>query len=171
MAGLTWAVVVAAAFGIARILGHKISFQNVSGGGDRGMFVSFFSGGPAETSGILVFELRYLWERTWAFFLALPLPLLIGAAVSFRRIKDDLADRFWIAAGFCYLVIFLFWNFDLGYSDFDLYTVPLTLLALFLLKGFLETAEAKIPSRWEPVLIFLFALASPVFLILQLTTR
>jgi hypothetical protein len=171
LAGLTWAAVVAAAFGIARALGNKISFQNASGGGDHGMFVSFFSGGSAETSGILAFELRYLWERTWAFFLALPLPLLIGAAVSFRKIKDELSTRFWIAAGFCYLIIFLFWNFDLGYSDFDLYTVPLTLLALFLLKGFLETAGPKISSRWEPVLIFLFALASPVFLLLQLTTQ
>ena len=171
LAGLTWAAVVAAAFGLARVLGFKISFQNATGGGDKGMLVSLFAGGAAETSGVLAFELRYLRERAWAYLLALPLPFFLAAAFSFRRFKEDVVDRFWLAAGLFALVIFLFWNFDLGWSDFDLYTVPLTLLALFLLKGFLETAGPKISPRREIAMILLFALFSPVFLILQLTTR
>lgn len=171
LAGLTWAAVITVAFGLARAFGFKISFQNATGGGDKGMFVSLFAGGPAETSGVLAFELRYLWERAWAFLLALPLPFYLAAAASFRRFKEETIDRFWLAAGLFALVIFLFWNFDLGYSDFDLYTVPLTLLALFLLKGFLEIAGPKMTSLRETILILLFALFSPVFLILQLTTR
>ncbi|MCX6567109.1 MAG: hypothetical protein NTW38_11955 [Candidatus Aminicenantes bacterium] len=171
LSGGAAAMVIVAAFGAARLLGFKISFQNITGGGDRGMFVDFFSGRQTNSNGVLVFEMRYLWERAWALLLAVPLPLLVWASLSLRKFKDELIDRFLLAAGVFLLVIFYFWNFDLGYRDFDLYTAPLTLIALVLLKFVLEIKTGDASSRWEPALVFLFALASPVLLILQMTTQ
>jgi hypothetical protein len=170
-AGMAAAAVLFVAFGTARALGLAVSFQNALGGGDHGMFVDFFSGRTTISSGILVFEQRYLWERTWALFLAIPLPLIVWAALSLRKMKENASNRFWLMAGSFLLVIFYFWNFDLGYRDFDLYTVPLILIALFLMKSILDTRVESGAAWWEPALVFFFALMSPALLILEMTTN
>jgi len=169
-AGGIAAAVILGSFWTARALGFKILMRNISGGGDGEMFVNFVDKSTIALSGVLAFEARYLWERAWAFFLAIPLPFLLWAILSIRRLKEQIADRFLLAAGILSLSIFFFWNFDLGYRDFDLYIIPLTLIVLLLMKWLLETAPAGFSPRLEALLVFLCALASPIALILQMTT-
>jgi hypothetical protein len=168
--GLAVALVLVA-FGAARLLGFTLDFQSVLGGGDKSALVEFWPNRPSTVEATLVFELRYLWERGWAVLLAIPLPFLVLMACSFRRICGTAAGVFWLIGGSMQFLLFLLWNFDLGYMDFDLYLYPLTLLGFFLLKNALEVQNVGTSTRRDLALVAVFALASPVSLILELTAQ
>ena len=65
--------------------------------------------------------------------------------------------------GISQFLVVLFWGFDLGIQDFDLYIAPATLIFLFLLKYFLGMKQTS-KIAWKYILIF--SLFSPLYLLI-----
>jgi len=61
----------------------------------------------------------------------------------------------------------LFWGFDLGVREMDLYIAPTTLLFVFLAKVFAGSVSDK-KSAWR--LILPFALLSPAYILALMAT-
>jgi len=159
-------VAVGAAFGAAAAWGVPVSFDTVLGGGDRDMFVNIVRPGEGQT----LFGLAYKQDRAWFVLTAFPLALFLAARgrEQWKALRED--DLVLFLIGLPQLMLFFFWNYDLGFRDFDLYVAPLTMMNMFLIARVVDRQPDASSLGRRLLLIAVFALTSPAFLILFMTS-
>ena len=147
---------------IVRALGFNLLFNTMSGGFDGRRFISFLPRSSHFPWAVNFLEIGYFVSIGWIFFIT-------GAFVflAFPSRWKNLApftklDFVLFLFGISQFMIVLFWGFDLGIREFDLYIAPTTLIYLFLTKSLI----GKIPddkSAWKYILVF--SLFSPACLL------
>lgn len=168
---LVLALTVGAAVWLVSSLGFSIGFENVSGGGDRHMFVDSDFAPATVSSSEIWLEIRYLGERGFAVALGFPLVLFLVLPRLRRRSGGSTKDDVLYLFAICQMGIFLFWGFDLGYRDLDLMTSPLTFFALLSLKLLLDRFNPNGAPARNAWLIFLFAATTPLLVVFHIITR
>lgn len=155
-----------AALGAAAAWGVPVSFDTVLGGGDGEMFVNISRPGEGQT----LFGPAYKQDRAWFVMTAFPLALFLAARGrdKWKALRED--DLVLFLLGLPQLVLLFFWNYDLGFRDFDLYIAPLTMMNMFLIARIVDR-EPDAPSLGRRLLLIsAFALTSPAILLLFMTS-
>lgn len=154
------------AFLAAAISGLPVSFDTVLGGGDRNMFVGIARSQEAQT----LFGPVYNHDRAWMVLTAFPLVLLLAVLGRERWKVLKKQDLVPLLLGLPALFLFLFWDYDLGFRDFDLYIAPLTLMNVFLVQRLVDLQPDTSSLARRLLLVAVFALTSPAMLVLFLTS-
>jgi hypothetical protein len=151
-------------FMLLKILGFNLIFNKAAGGFDGRQFISFIPININFPEAVNFMEVGYFLSRGWIFFISGSFLFLL---LLFNRKKTEpltMPDFLLLLFGISQFLIVLFWGFDLGIQDFDLYIAPTTLLFLFLLK---YLVGLKQPNRYDWIYILVFSLFSPIYLLIS----
>ena len=151
--------------------GFSLVFNTAVGGFDNRQFISFLPVNLNFPKDINLIEIEYFISRSWIFFISGVYAFLLFLPKIRKKLTLNKSDFILYLFGTSQLLSILFWGFDLGIRDFDLYIAPTTLFNLFLLKIFISSisTEIKKPNLWRYILYF--SLLSPIYLFIILTTR
>lgn len=148
------------------ILGFELQFNTAAGGFDGRQFISFIPRDIHLPNAVNFLEVSYFLFAGWIIFITGSFIFLLLLFKWKRSLSLKIADFILWLFALSQLVIVLFWGFDNGVSEFDLYIAPPTLLYLFLMRSLLATAQPE-KNAWK--YIVLFSLLSPIYLLLTKT--
>jgi len=148
-------------FVLLKILDLNLLFNKTFGGFDNQQFISILPKQINFPQAVNFIEISYFISRGWIFFISGSFIFLILLFYCKKRISLTRSDLLLYLFGISQFVIVLFWGFDLGVRDFDLYIAPTTFIFLFLLKYFLGIIEST-KDAWKCILVF--SLFSPLYL-------
>ena len=148
--------------GSVKALGFKLLFHTTAGGFDGRRFISFLPADLHFPRAVNFLEPGYFISRAWILFITGAFVFMIFLVRSRKGIHLTRPDFLFFLFGISQFLIVLFWGFDLGAREMDLYIAPTTLLYIFLAKVFVGSmADEK--GAWR--LILPFALLSPAYLL------
>jgi hypothetical protein len=147
-------------FAAIKLFGYQLRFNTTVGGFDGRQFISFLPLNIHFPYAVNFLEVGYFGSRTWILLISGSFTLLVFISNWKKRILLATSDFVLFLFGLSQFVIVLFWGFDNGISEFDLYLTPPTLLYLFLLRYLSETIQAE-KNAWKYICIF--SLFSPLY--------
>jgi hypothetical protein len=164
---LTAGVTFSAFLGSVKALGFNLLFHTTAGGFDGRRFISLLPAHLHFPWAVNFLESGYFISRGWIFFSTgafIFLVLLVRWKKGFFLTRSDFLLFLF---GISQFLIVLFWGFDLGVREMDLYIAPTVLLYVFLAKV-LAGAVSDEKGAWKFILPF--ALLSPAYLLALLAT-
>lgn len=162
--GLVFAVFLAG----TRLLGFELQFNTVSGGFDGRQFIPFLPLDLHFPEAVNFLEAGYFFFRGWILLITGSFIFLFFPSLWKARVSLKTPDLVLFLFGLSQFLIVMFWGFDNGISEFDLYLVPPTMMYLFLIRCLLAAIREK--SGWKYILAF--SLFSPLLpLVLKVIAR
>ena len=159
---VTSATTFAAFLVVVKALGFNLLFHTAAGGFDGRRFISFLPTDLHFPRAVNFLETGYFISRGWFFFITGAFVFLVFLVRSRKGLPVSRPDFLLFLFGISQFLIVLFWGFDLGVREMDLYIAPTVLLYVFLAKVFVESFPDE-KSAWR--LILPFALLSPAYLL------
>jgi len=150
-------------FMLLKILNFNLVFNKTAGGFDGRQFISFIPANINFPQAVNFIEVGYFISRGWILFISGSFIFLLFLFNWKKRVSLTMSDFILFLFGISQFLVVLFWGFDLGIQDFDLYIAPATLIFLFLLKYFLGMKKSS-KIAWKYILIF--SLFSPLYLLI-----
>lgn len=147
-------------FSLIKIFGYDLRFNTAVGGFDGRQFISFLPRNIHFPDAVNFLEIGYFSSRGWILFISGSFTFLLFISNWRKRVSLATSDFIFFLFGLSQFVIVLFWGFDNGINEFDLYLVPPTLLYLFLIRYLLATITSE-KSAWKTICIF--SLFSPLY--------
>jgi len=160
----TIAVIVIASIGLTKLAGFQIE-PGSAGGGSDGRLLVFFSPQFCFFESIPFLSNRYFWLHGWIVTVAFPLVFFLLPFL-LRRIMLEGEELLLLLVALSQIVIFLFFGFDLGVRDFDLFITLFSWINLFFLLVFSRIAE-RMKQYWGFVFFLLLGLLHPSYLIFK----
>jgi len=149
-------------YGSVKALGFNLLFHTAGGGFDGRRFISFLPEHIHFPQAVNFLEIGYFISRGWIFFITGAF-IFLGFLFRWKKgISLTKPDLILLLFGIPQFLIVLFWGYDLGVREFDLYIAPTTLIYIFLAK----ILVGSIPddrSAWKYILPF--AVFSPAYLL------
>ncbi|MCX6554896.1 MAG: hypothetical protein NTZ12_07780 [Candidatus Aminicenantes bacterium] len=147
-------------FSLIKLFGYDLRFNTAVGGFDGRQFISFLPRNIHFPDAVNFLEIGYFSSRGWILFISGSFTFLLFISNWRKRVSLATSDFILFLFGLSQFVIVLFWGFDNGINEFDLYLVPPTLLYLFLIRYLLATITSE-KSAWKTICIF--SLFSPLY--------
>jgi hypothetical protein len=144
------------------IFGFDLKFNTAVGGFDGRQFISFLPVDVHFPEAVNFLEVGYFISRGWILFITGAFIFLLFISHWKKKISLETSDFILFLFGVSQFLIVLFWGFDNGINEFDLYIVPPTLIYLFLIRYLLETIRSE-KNSWKYITIF--SLFSPLYLL------
>jgi hypothetical protein len=163
---LVTGAVFASFFAVIRIFGLHLKFKTAAGGFDGRQFISFLPVDLHFPEAVNFLENGYFASRGWIFFITGSFIFLVFALRMKKPVPWEKSDLVLFLFGLTQFLIVLFWGFDSGIREIDLYIVPTTLIYLFMTRYLLGTRPSD-ESAWKVILIF--SLCSPIYPLLLKT--
>jgi hypothetical protein len=157
-AGMTFLVF----FMIVWVLGFHLQFHTAAGGADGRPLISFLPANIHFPQAVNFLEFGYFISRGWILFITGTFIFLVFLFQWKKRPSLTRPDFILFLFGISQFLIVLFWGFDLGVRELDLYIAPTILIYIFLVK----LLVGMIPddkSSWKYILAF--SLFSPAYLL------
>jgi len=164
----TVVMMVIAVIGLLKLCGFQIGIGSARGGSDGKMLI-LFSPQFCNFASILFISNRYLWLHGWIVIAAFPL-IFFSLPFLLRRVKLGGEELFLLLIALTQIVIPIFWGFDLGVRDFDLFITPFSGINLFFLLMFSRVAEG-LKRYWVFLFFLLFGLLHPSYLIFRFASQ
>ncbi|MBP1768448.1 MAG: hypothetical protein H6P98_2563 [Candidatus Aminicenantes bacterium] len=164
---LTAGVTFLAFLGSVRVLGFNLLFHTAAGGFDGRRFISFLPVHIHFPKAVNFLENGYFISRAWILFITGAFAFMILLVRWKNRFSLTRSDFLLFLFGISQFLIVLFWGFDLGVREMDLYIAPTTLLFIFLAKVFAGSVSDE-KSAWKFILPL--ALLSPAYFLVLITT-
>jgi hypothetical protein len=157
---LTTGIVFIIFFTAIKILGFDLRFNTTAGGFDGRQFISFLPLNIHFPEAVNFLEVGYFIFRGWILFISGSFVFLFFICNWGKKVVLQTSDFILLLFGLSQFSIVLFWGFDNGMSEFDLYMVPPTLIYLFLIRYLLATSQCE-KSAWKYIVVF--SLLSPLY--------
>jgi hypothetical protein len=161
---LTIAVMVITVIGFIKLAGFQIEYGSARGGSDGRLLVCF-SPQFCFYNSIPFISNRYFWLHGWIVFTAFPLVFYLLPFL-LHRVKLEREELLLLLVALSQIVIPLFWGFDLGVRDFDLFITPFLGINLFFLLVFSRIAD-RAKQYWGFIFFLLLGLLHPSYLIFR----
>jgi hypothetical protein len=153
--------IVACAFSILiRIFGLDLKFHTVSGGFDGRQFISFFPKNVHFPEAVVFLETSYFFSRGWILSITGSFIFLFFLCQWREKVSWLKSDLVLFLFGISQFLVVLFWGFDHGIREFDLYITPMTFMHLFLLRYLLGAMRSE-RNAWKYIVVF--SLFSPLY--------
>jgi hypothetical protein len=149
-------------FMIARALGYNLLFNTAAGGFDGRRLISFLPENIHFPQAVNFIEIGYFVSRGWIFFITGAFIFLIFLFHRKKGLRLTHPDLILFFFGISQFLIILFWGFDLGVREFDLYIAPTALISIYLVKSLVGIIPDD-KSSWKYILAF--SLFSPAYLL------
>jgi hypothetical protein len=159
---LTSGLTFLAFLGSVKVMGFNLFFHTTAGGFDGRRFISFLPIHLHFPKAVNFLETGYFVSRGFFFFITGAFVFLVFLAHRKRSVSLTRPDFLLFLFGLSQFLIVLFWGFDLGVREMDLYIAPTALLYVFLAKVLVGSFSDD-KRAWK--LILLFALLSPTYLL------
>jgi len=153
-------IVACAFFTLIKIFNFDLRFNTVAGGFDGRQFISFIPKNVHFPQAVIFMEIGYFFSRGWILSITGSFIFLFFAFNWRNTVSLKKSDLVLFLFGISQFVIVLFWGFDLGIREFDLYIAPTTLLYLFLIRYILGTMRSD-KNAWKYIVVF--SLFSPLY--------
>lgn len=153
-------IVACAFFILIKIFNFNLRFNTAAGGFDGRQFISIFPKNVHFPQAVNFMEIGYFFSRGWILSITGSFIFLCFAFNWRNTVSLKKSDLVLLLFGISQFVIVLFWGFDLGVREFDLYIAPTTLLYLFLIRYVLGTMRSD-KSAWKYIVAF--SLFSPLY--------
>ncbi|HUU38590.1 MAG TPA: hypothetical protein VMW46_10380 [Candidatus Desulfaltia sp.] len=153
-------IVAFAFFILIKIFNFDLKFNTAAGGFDGRQFVSLFPENIHFPQAIVFLETGYFISRGWILSITGSFIFLFFLFQWRKKVTLKKSDFVLFLFGISQFVIVLFWGFDLGIREYDLYITPTTLLYLFLIRYLLGTMRSD-KSAWKYIVVF--SLFSPLY--------
>jgi hypothetical protein len=150
-------------FMLVKWLGFSFAYNTATGGFDGRQFISFLPANLHFPYTVNFIEFGYFYFRGWICLVSGTFIFLIFLMHMKKQIAINRSDLILFLYGISQLLIVLFWGFDLGVRDFDLYIAPMTFIHLFFLKTLLELIRTDSEKTYAWKYILFFALFSPFY--------
>jgi hypothetical protein len=145
-----------------RALGFNFLFHTVAGGSDGRRFISFLPEHIHYPWAVNFTEIGYFISRGWIFLISGGFIFLIFLIRWKKGLSVSKPDFILFLFGLSQFLIVLFWGFDLGVRELDLYIAPTTLIYVFLAK-ILVGSFPEDRKAW--IYLLAFALFCPAYLL------
>jgi len=132
---------------------YTLQFHTVSGGFDGRKFISFLPGNIHFPNAVVFLEPSYFISRGWIFLITGSFVFLFFFTQWRKKGSPGKPDLMLLLFGFSQLLIILFWGYDLGIFEFDLYIAPTTFMYLFFIQYFLTPMDAE-KNGWKAIIGF-----------------
>lgn len=153
-------------FALIRIFNLDLRFETAGGGFDGRQFISFLPVNIHFPQAVNFLEVGYLFSRGWIFFITGSFVFLVFALRLRRSVALERSDLVLLLFGLSQFLIVLFWGFDSGIREIDLYVAPMTMLYLFMTRYVVGTIQSE-HVAWRYILAF--SLLSPIYLLILKT--
>jgi hypothetical protein len=153
--------------GSVRALGFNLLFHTAAGGFDGRRFISFLPADLHFPRAVNFLETGYFISRGWIFFITGAFIFLVLIVRWKKGFSLTRSDFLLFLFGVTQFLVVLFWGFDLGVREMDLYIAPTVILYVFLAKV-LAGGVSDEKSAWKFILPF--ALLSPAYLLALMAT-
>jgi hypothetical protein len=153
---------------LVKISGFTLRFNTALGGFDGRQFIAFLPDNVHFPNAVVFLERSYFISRGWAFLITGSFIFLFFLPQWRKRISLEKSDIVFFLFGISQLLIVLFWGYDLGIFEFDLYIAPTTLMYLFLIKCLLSSLPSE-KNAWRYIVGFsLFSMLYPLVTVMLL---
>ncbi len=147
--GMVFAVFLA----LTRLFGFDLQFNTVAGGFDGRQFVPFLPLDVHFPEAVNFLESGYFFSRGWILLITGSFVFLLFPGRWKQRVALETSDFILFLFGLSQFLIVIFWGFDNGVSEFDLYMVPPTMMYLFLIRYLLAATRSE-KSGWKYIIAF-----------------
>ncbi len=159
-AGMVFAVFIT----LIRLFGFNLQFNTVAGGFDGRQFIPLLPLDVHYPEAVNFLEPGYFFSRGWILLSSGSFVFLLFPGRWKRRVALETSDFILFLFGLSQFLIILFWGFDNGVGEFDLYMVPPTMMSLFLIRYLLAATRSETDS-WKTIIAFsLCSMLLPLFL-------
>jgi len=159
-AGMVFAVFMA----LIRLFGFDLQFNTVAGGFDGRQFIPLLPLDVHYPEAVNFLEPGYFFSRGWILLSSGSFVFLLFPGRWKQRVALETSDLILFLFGLSQFLIILFWGFDNGVGEFDLYLVPPTMMSLFLIRYLLAATRSETDS-WKTIIAFsLCSMLLPLFL-------
>jgi len=156
--------VLAVFMALIRLFGFDLQFNTVAGGFDGRQFVPMLPLDIHYPEAVNFLEPGYFLSRGWMFLITGSFVFLLFPRRWKQRVALETSDVILYLFGLSQFVIVIFWGFDNGVGEFDLYMAPPTMMYLFLIR-YLLAADGPETRDWKTIIVFsLCSLLLPLFL-------
>ncbi len=124
---------------ICKLFHFSILLHTARGGFDGKQFISLLPQNIHFPDAVVFLEPRYFLTRGWIFLISGSFVFLLYLNRWRKPMAAHTSDSVLALLALSQLFIIMFWNFDLGIFDFDLYIVPTSLVNLFLIQSLVES--------------------------------
>jgi len=138
---------------ICKLFHFSILLHTARGGFDGKQFISLLPQNIHFPNAVVFLEPRYFLTRGWIFLISGSFVFLLYLNRWRKPLAAHSSDSVLALLALSQLFIIMFWNFDLGIFDFDLYIVPTSLVNLFLIQSLVESLGPD-PPAWKYILSF-----------------
>lgn len=157
---LVTGAVFASFFALVKISDLHLRFNTAAGGFDGRQFISILPVHSHFPKTVNFLEIGYFFSRGWIFFITGSFIFLVFAFQLKKSISLERSDLVLFLFGLSQFLIVLFWGFDLGIRDVDLYVMPTTMIYLFMTRYLLGTIPSD-DRAWKYISIF--SIFSPIY--------
>lgn len=158
--GMVFAVFLA----LTRFFGFDLQFNTVAGGFDGRQFVPLLPLDVHYPEAVNFLETGYFFSRGWILLSTGSFVFLLFPRRWKQRVVLETSDLVLFLFGLSQFLIVIFWGFDNGVGEFDLYMVPPTMMYLFLIRYLLAATRSE-TDGWKTIIAFsLCSLLLPLFL-------
>jgi len=153
---------------LIKIADLTLTFHTVSGGFDGRLFIALLPANVHFPNAVVFLEPSYFISRGWTFLITGSFIFLSFFFRWRKRISLEKSDIVLMLFGVSQLMIVLFWGYDLGIFEFDLYIAPTTFMYLFLIQCLLSSMDSE-KDAWRYIVGFsMLSMLYPLFRVMLL---